>query len=212
MTAANRTPTTRILTLAAIILAAGVLSFRALDLFASPAPAPTGSAIEQKVTSFLEPMVGKDAVRVSITGKDKRRTLLLIDGPENGSTEQLQTDIEALLKASIGFNAERDQLTIKQIPFAAGTGTSLTPLQMAEFSGLGILCITLLALLMMQSRQVITTPEPARQRLEPEAKLQTAPRLQTAPEISNAARLAEQNPEQTVHILRKWMSETEDAA
>ena len=85
MTAANRTPTTRILTLAAIILAAGVLSFRALDLFASPAPAPTGSAIEQKVTSFLEPMVGKDAVRVSITGKDKRRTLLLIDGPRRRS-------------------------------------------------------------------------------------------------------------------------------
>lgn len=212
MTAANRTPTTRILTLAAIILAAGVLSFRALDLFASPASAPVGSAIEQKVTSFLEPIVGKDAVRVSITGKDSRRTLLLVDGPATAPTEQLRTDVEALLIASIGFNAERDQLTIKQIPFAAGTGATLTPLQIAEFSGLGLLCMTLLALLMMQSRQPHAAPQPARQRSTPEPIAETVPRLQTAPEISAAARMAEQNPEKTVHILRTWMSETEDAA
>lgn len=215
MTAANRTPTTRILTLAAIIIAAGVLSFRALDLFASPAAPVTGNALEQRAANLLEPLVGSNAIRVSITGKEGRNILILLDGPAASVNAELQSNIDAILTASVGYRAERDTLTINQFPFAAGTGTSLSPLQMAEFTGLGLLCMTLLASLMLQSKQATPSemlPNQASLKRPSRDTRHEATAVLASPEVLSAADMAQQNPDDTVHILRNWMTESEDAA
>jgi len=60
MTATDRTPTTRILTLAAIIIAAGVLSIRAFDLFGSIQSEPVGNSTERELTYLLEPIAGRN--------------------------------------------------------------------------------------------------------------------------------------------------------
>ncbi|MEQ3745189.1 MAG: hypothetical protein ABNH53_03015 [Henriciella sp.] len=215
MTAANRTPTTRILTLAAIIIAAGVLSFRALDLFASPAAPINGSALEQRAINLLEPLIGNNAVRVSIAGTEGRTILILLDGPAENLDPSLKANIEVILTASVGYGAPRDTLTIKQFPFAAGTGTRLSPLQMAEFTGLGLLCMTLLASLMLQNRSA--TPAemqpsqlPAKRASRPQQPEQAS--TLASPDIAKAADMAERNPSDTVHILRNWMTGSEDAA
>ncbi|MEO1662489.1 MAG: hypothetical protein AAFR51_15980 [Pseudomonadota bacterium] len=212
MSATDRTPNTRLFALAAFIIAAGILSLRAYDLFGSVKTDPIGSAAEQEITYLLEPITGADKVRVSMTGLSQKTVLIMIDGEVSADLRPLRTQIENVLSASIGFDTDRDTLTLSQFPFARGVGSRLTPLQIAELAGLGLLSL-LLAGHAVGARQTAAphapprTPKPMPSPRQP-ARL--APPAAPEPDYQNAAALAESQPGDTARLVRGWMTYAED--
>jgi flagellar biosynthesis/type III secretory pathway M-ring protein FliF/YscJ len=212
MSALHKTPTTRILTLAALTLAAGVFCLRAVDLFSGGVqPANIGSALEQELTHLIEPVAGQGNVRVSVKGGDTRTYLILLNGPQLTAEQPsvLKTNAEAIIKSAAPYNAAKDTLTLSQFPFAQSVSGELTTLEIAEFSGLGLICILLLAgLVQPASRQT----EPRTQTtVAPETVPAEAPvRIPARPiaEPNRAAELAANDPDGTVRVLRAWMNDT----
>ncbi|MEL7112793.1 MAG: hypothetical protein AAGK93_07610, partial [Pseudomonadota bacterium] len=80
MSAKDRTPPMRLLALAAFLLAAGLLSLRAYDLFGSVKSESVGNSVESELTYLLEPITGSDRVRVSVTGEEPKSVLIMVDG------------------------------------------------------------------------------------------------------------------------------------
>ena len=60
MSAKTQSPYPRLIALAALILAAGLLSFRAYDVFGGVKSDPVGSALERELTYLLEPITGAE--------------------------------------------------------------------------------------------------------------------------------------------------------
>ena len=213
MSAKHRTPYTRLMALAALILAAGLLSLRAYDLFGSAKTDPVGSSIERELTYLLEPITGAEKVRVSVQGRVDRTVLVMVDGDVATDLRPLRARIENVLIAAIGFDPAIDTLTLTQFPFARGVGASLTPLQMAELTGLGLLCALLLATALgTRSLPNMTTPQLARHRDPPApqpARL-PAPEPTAQPELNEAGALAETKPNETARLVRGWMSYAEE--
>jgi len=214
MSATDRTLNLRFLVLAAFLLAAGLMSLRAYDLFRMAQSDPVGSAIEHELTYLLEPITGTQKVRVSVSEDRPRTVLIMIDGDAAENLRPMRARIETILAPAISFDPEQDTLSLSQFPFARGVGTRLTPLQLTELAGLGVLCLLLGgALLVPQNtgtRQLeraetdapeplIETPSRRVGRIEP-------PR----PEHATAATLAEAKPNETARLVRDWMSYAED--
>ena len=216
MSAKDRTPTTRLLALAAFLLAAGLLSLRAYDVFGSVKSEPVGNSVERELTYLLEPITGSDRVRVSVTGRTPKTVLVMVDGDIATDLRPLRARVENVLTASIGFDAENDTLTLSQFPFARGVGGTLTPFQIAELTGLGLLSLILLITILTPQRtreMMATPPEP---RL-PDPMMSRTPRLtasapvQAEPsELNEASTLAEANPKETAKLVKGWMSYAED--
>lgn len=214
MSAKDRTPTTRLLALAAFILAAGLLSLRGYDLLAAPSAEPVGGAMEKELTYLLEPITGRDRIRVSVTGHSPKTVLIMVDGEIASDLHPMRARIEPVLIASINFNPETDRLSLSQFPFARGAGRTLTPLQIAELTGLGLLSLMLLISLLTPT----TTPRanaPAPAPRQPETPIARAAR--TAPVaiepdngLRTATALAETKPNETANLVRSWMSYTEE--
>lgn len=211
MSATNRIQTPRLLTLAAFVLAAGVLAFRATDLFASPAPAPVGNSVERELTYLLEPITGAEKVRVSVAGRTERTILIMIDGP---LAAELRPQIENVLAATLAYDPDADTLTLTEFPFARGLNGSLTPVQIAELTGLGLLC-SLLLLQMMARIPVVapmraddTAPVRAPQNPQPVRPTQAMAAIDT--DLQAATSLAESKPNETARLVRDWMSYAED--
>ncbi|MEO0607264.1 MAG: hypothetical protein AAFY82_03475 [Pseudomonadota bacterium] len=215
MSATDRTSTTRLLALAALLLAAGVFAVRAADLFSRPAPAPIGDRADQELTYLIEPLIGADKVRVSLSGRQARTVLVLLDGEATANMTAARAQIESILEAAIGFDAETDTLTLKQFPFAPGVTAALRPIEIAELTGLGLLCGVLLMGLINRSGPplgarsplpVVAAPrEPVQARLaapEPEPVLPS--------DLHTASTLAETKPNETTRLVRDWMSYAED--
>ena len=137
-----------------IILAAGVLSFRAFDLFANSKTEPVGSSLEREITYLLEPITGQGDVRVSVSGRTDRQILVMMNGAVGEDLRALRTQVESVLGASLGYNPETDTLTLTQFPFARGVGSSFTLFQIAEFTGLSLLTILLLLIYTAPARTV----------------------------------------------------------
>ena len=214
MSATNRTPTTRLLALAALLLAVGVFALRATDLFSAPAPAPIGDRTEQELTYLLEPITGADKVRVSLTGRTDRQILIMIDGAVASDMRASRTQIEAILAASIGYDVETDTLTLTQFPFARGVGASLPPMQIAELTSLGLLCgLLLISLLNAPATRTIEPAQPAPMPREPypapPARL-PAPEPEDGSDLRAASALAETKPNETARVVRGWMSYAEE--
>ncbi len=216
MVLASRTPSLRALTLLALILAVGVLSLRAIDLFTgAPEPAASTSKAEQTLTGLLEPVTGAGNVRVAIEGISPRTFLILVNGPEApDETSTITAErIEAIVLAGTGFQADRDGLTISQFPFASGIGAEISTLKLAEFTGLSLLCTLLLVLIAMPRQpatvsQSDTSDKPKRQPaslrlVEP----QTAPAADT--DIDRAAQIAASDPGGTARLIRAWISDSD---
>ncbi|MEL6861428.1 MAG: hypothetical protein AAGL11_06290 [Pseudomonadota bacterium] len=216
MSASNRTPTTRLLALAALLLAAGVFALRATDIFSAPMPAPIGDRAEQELTYLLEPITGADKVRVSVTGRTDRQILIMIDGTVASDMRASRTQIEAVLAASIGYNAETDTLTLTQFPFARGVGANLTPMQIAELTSLGLLCgLLLISLLNSPATRSIEPMQPAPAPSDPypaqPARLAApAPSPAEGSDLQTASTLAESKPNETARLVRGWMSYAEE--
>ncbi|MCF6328546.1 MAG: hypothetical protein L3J02_01930, partial [Henriciella sp.] len=155
MAMTTKTPT-RILTLIALFLAAGVLSIRAADLFPAPAQAPqNGSTTEQSLINLLEPVAGAGNIRVSIHGRFDRTVLVLINGPQvaTAASEATTLEIETITKAALALDTARETLTLSQFPFADRPQASLSSLEMAELVGLGLLCALLTVMLIAPPSQ-----------------------------------------------------------
>lgn len=214
MTATDRAPTTRILTLAAIILAAGVLSFRAFDLFANSKAEPVGSSLEREITYLLEPLTGAGDVRVSVSGRTDRQILIMMNGDVGEDLRALRTQVESVLGASLGYDPQTDTLTLTQFPFARGVGSSFTLFQIAEFTGLSLLTILLLLIYTAPTRTAapVKTAPP----VEPETTFRRLDRVELSEreppsDLRSAARLAESRSEDTARMVRGWMSYTEES-
>ena len=214
MSAKTGTPYPRLIALAALLLAAGLLSLRAYDIFGGVKSEPVGSAIERELTYLLEPITGADKVRVSVTGRTDRTVLVMIDGEIGSDLRSARAQIENILIASLGFDPATDTLTLTQFPFARGVGGSLTALEIAELTGLGLLCAILFGgVLGLPARPTQTeSPAPAPRREPPRvqpARL-PAPTPGSADELGDAASLAESRPNETASIVRNWLSYAED--
>lgn len=213
MRAKDRTPTMRLLALAAFVLAAGLLSLRAFDLFGTPEAEPVGGAAERELTYLLEPITGEDRIRVSVTGHSPKSVLVMIDGEVGSDLRAVRTQIENILVASIGFNLETDTLTLSQFPFARGVGASLTPFEIAELTGLGLLALILLGAAFAPSAAPVPTPQARPQDRPIEAARQTrlSPQvLEPNQDLEAATTLAETQPSQTANLVRDWMSYREE--
>lgn len=214
MSAKTRTPYTRLVTLAALILAAGLLSLRAYDVFGSVKSDPVGNSVERELTYLLEPITGAEKVRVSVMGRSDHTVLIMVDGEIGTDLRQLRVQIENVLIAALGFDPATDTLTLTQFPFARGVGSSLTPLQIAELTGLGLLCCLLLASLLGYASAIETTATPAaqprREPVLPQPARLPAPEPSGPSELNEAAQLAESKPNETASLVRGWMSYTEE--
>ena len=214
MSGQDRPSTTRLLALAAILIAAGLFALRAYDLFSDVKSHPAGGPIEQKLTYLLEPITGQDKVRVSVSGIAPKTVLIMMDGDVAEDLRPVRARIEPILVASIGFDPERDALTLSQFPFARGVGTSIQPLHLAELIGLGLLIAMLLASGTLRTPQR-RLPAPA---LEPRpfSPRPSAPSRLAPPEpepgtaLREASEIVEQNPNETARLVRSWMSYAED--
>ena len=186
---------------------------RAYDLFGTPEAKPVGSAAERELTYLLEPITGEDRIRVSVTGHSAKTVLIMIDGESGSDLRALRSRIENILVASIGFSPDADTLTLSQFPFARGVGASLTPFEIAELTGLGLLSFVLLGVMFAPAPVAAPgSPTPARERpIEPARHSRPAPQvLEPNQDLDNAATLAETQPSQTANLVRDWMSYRED--
>ncbi|MEO1553811.1 MAG: hypothetical protein AAFR82_07720 [Pseudomonadota bacterium] len=200
--------------LAAFILAAGLFALRAYDLLGTAKPEPVGGVLEQELTYLLEPITGPGKVRVSVTGIAPKSVLIMIDGEIATDLRPLRTRIETILASAMAFDPERDTLNLSQFPFARGVGSALTPLKIAELTGLGLLAALLLAMgfsparvRQTASREIAPAVRPTVQ--QPPARLSASPHS-TQSERQAATALAEANPNETAQIVRNWMSYAED--
>lgn len=217
MSVKHRSPTTRLIILAAFALAAGLFALRTYDIFAGIKSDPVGGALEQELTYLLEPLAGPDQVRVSVTGSNPKSVLVMIDGDVATDLRPTRTRIETILTAAMAFDSERDSLTISQFPFARGVGASLTPMQIAELTSLGLLTVLLLAGVVTptRQRQANRPASPQAEKLAigpaPTAPPRLSPPAEHArPSLQDASALAESQPAETAHLVRNWMSYAED--
>lgn len=214
MSAKTGTPYPRLIALAALLLAAGLLSLRAYDTFGGVKSEPVGSAIERELTYLLEPITGAEKVRVSVTGRTDRTVLVMIDGEMGSDLRTARAQIENILIASLGFDPATDTLTLTQFPFARGVGGSLTTLEIAELSGLGLLCAILFAGVLgvpaLPARTEAPGPTPRREPPMAQPARLPAPMTSIGAELSEAAKLAEAKPNETASIVRNWLSYAED--
>ncbi|MEM9226122.1 MAG: hypothetical protein AAGA24_06370 [Pseudomonadota bacterium] len=204
-------PTTRILALAALVLAAGLFSVRATAVFTAPQASPAiGTAAEQKVAHLLEPIVGAGQVRVSIhqAGEGPNSFLIIFNRGAAAPTEieTLQKTIDQVLINGAGLVPGQDTVTYLSVPFAAAPGM-LTRSQLFELIGLGSLALFILAALLAQMTGAPSRAAPRRDD-EPAPKAD-APQIIPARDVddamSQAAHLAAQDPDRTVTVIRKWM-------
>ncbi|MEM7460149.1 MAG: hypothetical protein AAF331_11840 [Pseudomonadota bacterium] len=214
MSVIDRSSTTRLMILAAFVLAAGLFALRAYDLLGNAKPEPVGGVLEQELTYLLEPITGPGKVRVSVTGMAPKSVLVMIDGEFATDLRPLRTRIETILTAAIAFEPESDALHLKQFPFAPGVGPSLTPLQIAELTGLGLLAALLLimGLAPKRTRQSVSREtDPPVRATAPRAPARIAAPVQMSdPDRRDATALAETNPNETAQVMRNWMSYAED--
>jgi len=198
--AASPSPTTRILALAVILMAAGLFSARVYNVFNQSAPlVQTQNPIEQKVTGLLETLIGEDQVQFSVRPDESggANYLLMI----NEAVTFDQADVETVLQAAAGYSAQSDQLTIMQTAFKS---QNIAPsfLDYAELTGLGLL----LAFLVFLLRPVPSQPAPVR--IEP--AISQAPERFSEPPVPDqdygeATRLASAAPERAAEVIRSWI-------
>lgn len=214
MSAKTRTSYTRLIALAALIVAAGVLSMRIYDVFGAPQSDPVGNSVERELTYLLEPIVGAEKVRVSISGRTDRTVLVMIDGPVATDLRASRDQVETVLTAALGFDAETDTLTLTQFPFARGVGRALTPAQLAELAGLGLLsCLLLIGCVGSSSAPAATGDALAQQKREPVVSppiRMTAAELEPETDFADATQLAQSKPNETARLVRGWMSYSEE--
>ena len=208
MSATAKTPITRHLTLVALFLAAGVFSLRLYDTLQPAQPASqVGSLQEREVTALLETVTGPGNVRVSRQAGAEQQWLVLINGTPDASRVQ---KIETILIAATGVRTGTDTLTISEFEFTSTQRDTLSYQGALELTGLGLIVVILSGLALVPSRSVaeptlVTSSPLATPNREPLDRLQTMGAVD--PSVEEASQLAERHPDETVRLLRHWMTD-----
>lgn len=208
--AAKSSPTTRLLALAALLLAAGLFSVRAIDVFAAPATIESSQQSPDSLTSLLQTLHGPQSVRLIERASPETGStfLVLMNASEipSDAQDKVRTDIQSVLTASAAFAPQRDQISFIYAPFETQARTP-SALEIGELVGLGALVLlTLMAALapvMRQDDARLSAPM-SQTPIRPVSGVDLAP---DRPSIAEASARANNDPDHTVHVLRKWMSE-----
>ncbi len=203
--AASPSPTTRILALAVLIMAAGLFSVRAFSVFTKEAPQiQSSNLVEQKVTTLLAPLVGDGNVRLAIRPLQNGQTSFFLMIKETVAFDQVE--VETVLQAAAGYKPGTDQLTIMQTPFKTMRAAP-SAIDVAELSGLGLLLAFLVFILRPQSVEPKPLrPQPAAQLSKEVLHTQAEPE----PDFSEAAKLATSSPQQAANLIRTWIKADRD--
>ncbi len=213
MALSSKTPTTRLLTLVALILATGVFCLRAADIFAAPVdPHSSGSLYERNLTELLETVAGEGNVRLSVQPGIETSALVLIN--KDSVDSAAMAEIEDITAIALGLASNSEQVKLTEIAFAEAPGLP-SQVQFLELTGLGLLCLVLAASLLVPSSQTETRIAPDLRQLDPqpapqrrESAILPAPSM----ELDQAASLAESDPARTAQILRSWMNPRKETA
>ncbi|WP_143435450.1 hypothetical protein [Henriciella aquimarina] len=220
MTKSRMPQGTQLAALLAFCLAACLLVWRGNTLLLDRPADPAATTPElARLTSLIEPVLGRDTVRMAThTAADGARTYLLLVDTGQASTELgagTTARITTILEAAAGFDATRDRLDIQPFAFAPGTTGGLQQSGLIELGLLGAVCALLAGLLVFGRRADKREEAPAAPR--PERRGENEPPILRAvpmPERSEdedsqteARRLARDNPQETARILRTWMAE-----
>jgi hypothetical protein len=195
----------------ALLIALGLLGWRAAALFSQASGDVARGPAETALYATLEPVAGKGHLRLALTrdAAGARTVFMLLDSASNADRAQLQ-GVAAL---AAGLSAEAgDRVIIEETAFAS---TSAVPgiagwAELAALSGLALLS----GLIWSVSLRTATTAPAAIPAIPaaPDAPLPrndlTAARrpVAAAPPPSAAADLARTDPAGAADILREWMS------
>jgi len=205
------TSPTRFLVMGMLILALGLLGWRAVTTFtATPAQAPAS-----ELSSLVETITGQN--RASTALSETGTPIILIDGPEGTLTT---LEIARLRELASALYPAGGPAIIKQYPFASGTPTRPSPAALAELAALAILAglTGWFALTMTQSARkaepmsaLPASPLSARApKAEMPAKAPSPTPAHSAQDpaqdpLARAAEIARQDPKATAAIIRNWL-------
>lgn len=166
-------------------------------------PAGAQSALEARLTSLLETVLGAGAVRVhqSVRPDASRSLLILVDDSREGLlTDEAITD---LLHTAYFVDAVRgDTLTVRRAAFAPSASAAPAPAQWIELGGFALLALLLAGALFALPK---TAPRP---RAHIALTRSPAPRdfAASAPRNSEeAVEAIRDNPARAAEILRDWI-------
>jgi flagellar biosynthesis/type III secretory pathway M-ring protein FliF/YscJ len=207
----------RALALAAFLIAAGLLGWRAsLLLTATNTPPAHASPLETSLLNLVEPVAGPGKARISVT-RDAgagRTVLVLLDVSASDSAPTIERLVQTAARLDPGAG---DALVIEQAAFARGTPGRPSSSAYGELSMLGLLAALLGWLAFGPARETETAASveaphhPASTPLRPMTEPALRP-VRTALPSADAADLVRKDPARAADILRGWMSGGSDAA
>lgn len=211
----SATPSTQAVALCAFLLVMILAAWRAADLFTNPAddwvPAST---LEASLMGVLEPVTGRENIRLSVTEEGSARSVLIL---LSARVRDTAPTLERLARSALMLDpAEGDQLIIEQAAFARQARALPSASGWIELGLYGLLGV-LLARIGLTATSC--RPAPARQPLPvtahedmdlPPRTVQSRSEAPAAP--AAAARLVRKDPARTASILRSWMRGEGDAA
>lgn len=206
---------TRLAALIALVLVACLFAWRA-NTFLNERSFEISAMSPQQVelTRLIEPVLGRDGVRISARANaDGHQTfLIMVNAPDDRFhlDTEITNRISTILEAAAGYDETRDRLQIQPFSFAPGTAGSFQQAELVELGAL--LCLAALIGFVGFSG---TQPRPAPLAAPQRPAFDERPAIHAVPvshpaanedSTSEARRLARENPKETASILRAWMT------
>ncbi len=208
---------TRLAALMALTLVVCLVAWRANSFLTDTSAGNAAMSPQQvQLANLIEPVLGRDAVRVATrTDADgKQNFLIMVDAPENRFhlDAETTTRIETILDAAAGYDRTRDRLQIQPFSFAHGTTGGFQPVELVELCGLSVLGI-LIGYLGFFSRPLPAATMPSTASSRPAAEhppvlhaIPTSEHVANEDRTAEARRLALENPKETARVLKTWMT------
>lgn len=197
-------PSARLLAVCVLLIACGLLAWRAVSVFTTQAV----SAPASEFTQLVEAVAGTGNVRIAQA--ETGQMLVLIDGPSGALSNQTATQIRQM--ATLLY-PDTPAPAIRQFPFADGAMMRPGHAALAELAALGIL-IALAAGLVLTLRAPHATSEPMQTETLPDTRPGQRRTPQMAlpdhaapddPEVAAALQLASRDPKATAALIRTWL-------
>ncbi|MEM1105606.1 MAG: hypothetical protein AAGH87_04380 [Pseudomonadota bacterium] len=190
----------------ALVLALGVLSWRAADRFATAPPTPAGaSAAELRLTGLLETVLGANQVRVhQALRADKSQSFLVLLNAQGPGSVFDESRLTSLLNEALAIDPlAGDTVTFEYAAFATGPAVPWPLQAWAELAALFGICASLGGALMTPvSRPPPRVAEPS---VRPKAEAGPNLPVDPLPRRLAAQRMAE-DPSHAAQIIRRWLA------
>ena len=207
-----------ILAFSILIIAAGLLGWRSISIFAAPANINNSSS---DIATLLETVTGPDTVRIGKT--DTNGFLILI----NRTPGQLAPEDEAqITRLMTTLYPEAPLPVIEHYVFAAGAADIPATSELAELAALGLVSLFALMVVLFDIRMPALRPADLN---EPSVPEQSAPSVtiqnkaayttpgirsgeqnrSASPELEKVTGIIEQDPQAAASILKSWLHPTE---